>query len=102
MPEAPADLPDDPALLKQMVAQLLASLGEKQRHIDGLQERLDRLLRRLYGPRSERIDPNQLLLFEGSPTPPQSPPPAGPPPRPRRRGHGRKPLPKDLPRRRVV
>src|ERR1700682_3717481 len=33
-----------------------------------LRQRLDLLLRRLYGPRSERINPDQLLLFaEGAP-----------------------------------
>jgi transposase len=64
----------------------------------------------LYGPRSERVDPGQLLLFadqaEGdpdvvpafeSPAEPSTPSPAG-----RARGHGRKALPADLPRERRV
>jgi len=68
---------------------------------------LDQLLRRLYGPRSERIDPNQPPLFAdlNDPAPPEAAPlPAscdGPAAR-RKPGHGRKALPKHLPRDRRV
>src|SRR3954462_15089716 len=66
-PEAPADptavLPDDPAILRQMVVELLAVLRDTRRQNEELQHRLDLLLRRLYGPRTERFDPNQPLLI---------------------------------------
>src|SRR5262249_27473873 len=56
-------LPDDLATLKRMVLELLASLQERERDYEALRHQLDLLLRRLYGPRGERFDPNQLLLF---------------------------------------
>src|SRR5262249_37042710 len=56
-------LPDDVVTLKRMVLELLASLHERDRDNAALRHRLDLLLRRLYGPRGERIEPNQLLLF---------------------------------------
>jgi transposase len=57
------DLPDDVATLKRLVLELLASLREERQDKEGLQQRIDRLLRRLYGPRGERFAPNQALLF---------------------------------------
>src|SRR3954454_6919230 len=66
-PETPADptaaLPDDPAILQQMVLELLAALRDTRRQNDELQHRLDLLLRRIYGPRTERFDPDQPLLI---------------------------------------
>lgn len=75
-------LPDDPALLKQVIAehrQAQAALldrihriqQEATEQMDALRCRLEAehkavveaLLRRYYGPRSERFDPRQLLLF---------------------------------------
>src|SRR5260370_9209793 len=56
-------LPDDLATLKRMVLELLASLHQRDRDYEALRHRIDLLLRRLYGPRGERFDPNQLLLF---------------------------------------
>src|SRR5262249_5178264 len=56
-------LPDDPALLKQMILELLAALQEERHEREGLQQRLDQLLRRLYGPKAERFDPNQPWLL---------------------------------------
>ena len=77
-------LPDDVATLKRMILELLVSMQEQQRDNEALQHRLEQLLRRLYGPRSERIDPNQLLLFE-EPVAGQDPPGQHQPQRPRRR-----------------
>src|SRR5947207_5193648 len=63
-PTSPAEhLPDDPAVLKSMILELLATLHDKDRELEGVRHRLDLLLRRLYGPRGERFDPNQPLLF---------------------------------------
>jgi transposase len=102
----PADLPDDPALLKAMLAEVLAALRASRQNGERLQERLDQLLRRLYGPRSERLNPDQLLLFaeppaggETTPPPPTDPAEAA---KPRRKGHGRQQLPRHLPRDRRV
>ena len=102
----PAQLPDDPALLKAMLAEVLALLHASQREGAQVQARLDQLLRRLYGRRSERLDPNQLLLFDlaaaTTPPPPAEGGDLGPADRPRRPGHGRRPLPAHLPRDRRV
>jgi transposase len=105
LPAAAPPLPDDPALLKQMIVELLAALQKSHHECDGLRHRLDQVLRRLYGPKAERFDPNQPWLFAdlmavAEPTPAPTPPAeeaSDPPPR---KGHGRKPLPKDLPRHR--
>jgi hypothetical protein len=57
--------PPPTATLKRMVLELLASLHEGQRDNEALWHRVDLLLRRLYGPRGERFNPNQLLPFAG-------------------------------------
>jgi transposase len=102
-------LPDEPALLKQMIVELLTALQQAQHECDGLRHQIDQLVRRLYGPKAERFDPNQpWLLPEVAPDadpvdPPREPTAAESEPatsKPARPGHGRKPLPKDLPRRR--
>jgi transposase len=103
----PAQLPDDPALLKAMLAEVLAALRASQQDGERLRAQLDQLLRRLYGPRSERCDPNQPLLFAdlNDPVLPEaalSPPLGDEPARRRKPGHGRKRLPKHLPRDRRV
>src|SRR3954468_12568595 len=65
--ETPADptanLPDDPVFLRQMIVELLRALRDARRQNEELQHRLDLLLRRLYGPRTERFDPDQPLLI---------------------------------------
>src|SRR3954454_6112935 len=58
-----ANLPNDPVFLQQMIVELLAALRDTRRQNEELQHRLDLLLRRLYGPRTERFDPNQPLLI---------------------------------------
>src|SRR5947209_10812898 len=93
-PGAAEHLPDDPATLRRMVLELLASLHECQRDNEALRHRLDLLLRRLYGPRGERFDPSQALLFP-EPAAGQDPAEAATPaqPQPRCRAHGRRRLP---------
>ncbi len=96
--------PDDVATLKRMVLELLASLHERDRDIEGLRHRIHLLLHRLYGPRGERFDPDQLLLFPematGQDTSQAAPtePPAPTEPQRRCRPHGRRRLPENLPR----
>ena len=114
---AEAPLPGDVAVLHQMIRELLATLRETQHDRDGLQQRLDLLLRKLYGPKAERLDPNQLLLFaEQAATVDTAPPPTAAlpvepaasepateePAKAKRPGHGRKPLPRNLRRESVT
>jgi transposase len=104
MPDGPAPLdhlPDDPALLKGIVRELLATHHAQQRQIDQLTHRLDLLLKRVYGPRADRLDPSQLSLFDEPPI--DRPPVAAPWPEPdtittttRKNGHGRGKLPESL------
>src|SRR4051794_13996498 len=102
----PTQLPDDPALLKAMLAESLAALRTSQQEGARLRAQLDQLLRRLYGPRSERLPPDQPLLFpEPAADEAATPPPPNAPSeevKPRRQGHGRQQLPKHLPRDRRV
>src|SRR4051812_49588105 len=58
-----ANLPNDPVFLRQMIVELLGALRDARRQNEELQHRLDLLLRRLYGPRTERFDPDQPLLI---------------------------------------
>lgn len=123
-------LPDDPGELKalllgerrqheQVVAQhsevlthFEQTVASQQRTIEKQQHEIAQLLRRLYGPRQERIDPDQLTLFDADElrellaegesaqtSPDQEEPPA--PRRRRRNGHGRRLLPEHLPREQV-
>jgi len=104
-PPDPPLLPDDPVVLKQMIAELLVTLRQRDHELEGVRARLDQLLRRLYGPRAERISVEQLLLFAD--VVPSAPPP--PPPEPEetapssaKRGHGRGKPARELPRIRVT
>lgn len=103
-----ASLPDDPEVLKGMIRELLTLLRSRTQELDGVRHRLDQLLRRLYGPKGERFRPDQPALFdplsEAVLVPPQTPEiPAESESAPRaKKGHGRKRLPADLRRERVV
>src|SRR4051812_42965313 len=63
MNDAGVDLPNDVALCHELIRQQADSLDEAQRRIEQLEHAMDVLLRQKYGPRSERLDPNQLRLF---------------------------------------
>jgi transposase len=102
-----AALPDDPETLKGMIRELLAALHDKDRALSGVQHRLDQLLRRLYGPKSERFRPDQPDLFDHllppEPDAPADEPATTTPNQPRRgKKHGRRRLPADLQRERLV
>ena len=96
----PATLPDDLETCHALIESLVADLEQYK-------QRVDYLLRRLFGSTSERIDPNQLALFkealeqaaQEAGAEDESPVPA--PARAKRNGHGRQRLPEDLPRTRV-
>lgn len=101
----PEHLPDDVPTLQRMILELATTLQQQRADHDALRHRLGQLLQRLYGPRSERHDPNQPLLFaepadEPAPSPPAEPTEPTPPPsaRKRCRPHGRRRLPDNLPR----
>jgi transposase len=103
-----ATLPTDPVILQHMILELFAALQKTQRENVELQHRLDLLLRRLYGPRTDRFDPNQQLLIPDlfdpqtaatATEPIETPKPAlepKPAPAKTQRPHGRTGLPKNL------
>jgi len=106
---AAAQLPDDPATLKSMLLEVLATLRARERDNEALRHRVDVLLRRLFGPRGERFNPDQLLLFAdltnnldtsvSSDQAATSAAAVAPRAAPRRcRPHGRRRLPDNLPR----
>lgn len=109
LPAVPEALPDDLETLKAMIRELLAQLRTSRRHEEQLQNKVSELLAKLFGRKSEKIDPNQLSLIDweslGLPpveVPEPPPAPAVPEPKLRRKGHGRRRPPKEIPRRRIV
>jgi transposase len=104
MKDAEAALPNDIALCHELIRQQAAALEQAQRRIEQLEHSVDLLLRQRYGPRSERIDPNQLRLFtdERDEPGPSKEPDVAPenPAQPKRtwKRHGRQLLPEHLPR----
>jgi transposase len=96
-------LPDDLETAHQLIRELLKTLAQQVHLNEKLQHQLEQLLRRRYGPKTERIDPAQLLLFarevlaQAEPAPAPTPAPSAP----KKDGHGRKPLPASLPRKPV-
>jgi transposase len=64
------ELPDDPILLKRLIVERDQTIAQRDESIQLLSQdnqllrhRLAALLRSSYGPRAERFDPRQLLLF---------------------------------------
>lgn len=112
----PHSLPEHPDDLREYCLRLLTELAEKNHHIEKLRHELELFKRTLYGRRSEKLDPGQLMLEFANwikarnaasadattdpPVPISPPPPACP--APERPGHGRPRLPRLLPRQRVV
>ncbi len=110
-----ADLPDDPAFLKQLVVELRQEIEANHRLQQQLQHQLEQLMRKLFGRQSEKLDPNQLKMVfaelqnlglrdeaeDSSETKEEDDESASDPPRRQRRGgHGRRRLPQHLPRER--
>ena len=86
---------DDRDQLRRMNAELVETVVGQRRQIDELEHQIQLLLQRIYGPRSERINPDQPLLFDDPEgTPPPAPPPEEEeqPRKPQKRRHGRKKL----------
>src|SRR5207237_4557837 len=63
MCEPAVPLPDDLALCHEIIRQQADTIRESQRRIEQLEHQVELLLRRQYGPRRERLDPDQLRLF---------------------------------------
>jgi transposase len=101
---------DDLATARALIASLQDQLTKSQREVAALRHQLDVLCQRLFGKKSERVDPRQLQLaleqLANEPGPVTEPvemdsgetPVRG---HSRRRPTGRRPLPAHLPRRRV-
>jgi len=119
-------LPDDVAALRALcrlqqatlatheatLSQQCETIQNLSQSLAKLEQELARLLKQTYGPKSERVDPDQLLLFdqkeleaiaadlvaaiqEETEAAAEA---TGSAPQPPRQGHGRKPLPDSLPR----
>jgi len=107
-PETP--LPQDLAACHAMIGELLAQLQGANHKLTRLEHQLEQLLRRMYGQSAERLDPNQKILFADllkqiqseTATAPAPETPATPPTPSTTKGHGRRRLPEDLPRRRMI
>jgi len=95
-----------------VVAQYDNTIQSQQRTIESMEHRIAQLLRRQYGSKQERIDPDQLMLFSGeelkqvveelaAEATPSGNTPSGNGAKPstsRKQGHGRQQLPEHLPR----
>jgi transposase len=101
-------LPDDPAVLKEIIAFHIEEKEKNQERIDYLEQMVSLLQKQIFGQKSEKHvlpDHNQLQLFDGieSPEPDRhAPEDKIAIPSHTRKKRGRKPLPPDLPRVDVV
>jgi transposase len=106
LPRDDEPLPDDPLTLQAMIRELLDALAAERRASETLRTRLDQLLRRLYGPKSEKVS-NTPSLFDNPPSDnavsldPLPEPADEIDNAPKKRRHGRRRLPRELPRQRV-
>src|SRR5271166_6319601 len=96
--------------LERQLEETCSTTEELQRSYSCLKEEYLTLKRMLFGPRRERLPeaPGQQHLFDADPPPPLPDEAADPPPgenlptRTRRKGHGRQPIPDDVPRTEVL
>jgi transposase len=104
----PDQLPADVGVLKSLVVQLVETLHERDRRIAKLEHHMDLLVRKVYGRTSEKLDPQQLPLFEkqgaddGEPAVVDQPAAETPSTSSAKRGRGRRKKPDTLERRDVV
>src|SRR3954454_13601754 len=112
----PSQAPDDDlaalraevAHLRRVNQELLATVAELRATVERQQTHIDRLVRMTFGRRSERVtgptlfddapDADPKIPAADLPVAPAPPPESAPA---KRRGHGRRPRPADLPRERV-
>lgn len=70
-----SNLSNNDLLAHPVVQELMSTIKKLQLVIEQQNHRLDLLLKRIYGPRADKIDPNQKLLFEEQiPEPVPAPP----------------------------
>ena len=103
----PALLPDDPAVLKALVVQLLEELQKANARLERQEHHMDLLLKRIYGSTSEKFSPQQGVLFDPQPSETETAPstlasPAASGVSKKRDKHGRGRLPDKLRREEVV
>ena len=67
MPELDT-LPDDPAVLKALVVQLLEELQKAHARLQRQEHHMHLLLKKIYGRTSEKFDPRQGVLFDPDPS----------------------------------
>ena len=101
-----ANLPDDIELCHKLIYDLHDEKEKKDQLIEKLQHQLEQFLRWRYGQRSDRVSSNQLPLFDdkelqNEESPDENSEAPEEEEKKKRKGHGRNPLPADLPRRRV-
>jgi len=101
---ASTKLPDDLAQCHALIDELLSSLRQQDLEKARLLARVEHLLRQLYGRSAEKVDPAQLLLFAaeataavGAEAPQTETVEPGPGAAPKKKGHGRKKPPVELP-----
>ncbi len=98
--------PDDLSLCHQIIDEQQSTIDQLQRELAQAKHFVEQLLRSRYGPRSERVDPNQLSMFDAGDSDDSAPVPISPVEAPNpllvrehlRRGGGRGRLPDHLPR----
>ena len=100
------NLPAEVDVLQDLVRTLAEALHLKDTEIAALRHRLALFCRHQFGSRAERADLGQLALAflgmeGGAEAAPPEPPPAPAAPEPKKKGHGRRRLPAELPRERV-
>ena len=100
-------LPGNVAGCHALIAELVQELDVRDRRVRQLQHQLEQLLRWRYGQKRERVDENQmffeaLTMVSAGEAPQDQPDPPTQPPAIRQKGHGRRQLPANLPRKRVV
>jgi transposase len=99
-------LPSDLEQCHNLIEDLSCRLEEKDKLNEKLQRQLEQFLRWRYGQRSDRVSSDQLSLFKRvgpqaeEATVEEEAVESGPKPK-KKKGHGRAPLPSQLPRRRV-
>jgi transposase len=103
-------LPDDPAVLKQLVVQLLEELHKANARLQRQEHHMHLLLKKIYGRTSEKLNPQQGVLFDAEPgegeTSPSAPAPATAEDtataRKNRHRHGRGRIPDEIQREEVI
>jgi len=108
MTNAEVQLPDDASLLKEMVRHLIEDKTKLEQQMERMEHHLRWLIRQRFGHKSDKLNPDQLLLIakemlEAPAVDPaqQKKPEQAKKPAKKRKGHGRRPIPRDLPRKTI-